>query len=261
MKFAIIASKQDLAGKNIFKHIHENFPELTCYLIKEDSIYAESIDKKIPGDFFIFATKHSSKEERKTFSIHAPGNFNKADFGGRQGRICKTSAFFLKHLFIILNSETKKANSDYEMTLEVTHHGPYLEKPCCFIEIGTTEEEWQDIKAGEIITRTISKAIKTFNQEQAKKEWKVVVGIGSPHYTPNFNKIQLNSEYAISHIIPNYVFPINEEMIKEAINKTEEKVSLAILDWKGMRGEERQQVIKILNNLNLKYKRTSEIEK
>jgi D-aminoacyl-tRNA deacylase len=256
MNFIIIASNKDEAGKNIFRHIHEDYPMLNHYLIPEDSIYAENIDKKFPsGNFFIFATKHASQQSRKTLSIHAPGNWNKADFGGQEGKICLTSAFFLKHLFQILNQEAK--NSNYECTLEVTHHGPYLNKPCCFIEIGSSEEQWKDEEAGKIIARTIKKAIKTFNPNQ---KWKTAIGIGSPHYCPNFNKIQLNSELAISHIIPSYAFPITLEMLKEAVNKTQEKVEITILDWKGMKGEDRQETIKILNQLGLKYKRTSEVK-
>lgn len=109
-KFIVVCSEKDLAGKNIFKHIHEDFPSLNHYLIQEDSIFAENIDKKFPeGDFFIFATKHKSREERKTLSIHAPGNWKKADFGGKDNEICRTSTFFLKHLFLTLNSEAKKS--------------------------------------------------------------------------------------------------------------------------------------------------------
>jgi D-aminoacyl-tRNA deacylase len=258
MNFIIIASEKDLAGKNIFKHIHEDFPSLNHYLIQEESIYAENIDKKFPdGNFFIFATKHKSEQARKTLSVHAPGNWDKAELGGKDNEVCETSAFFLKHLFITLNQEKEKSNSDYETTLEVTHHGPYLEKPCCFIEIGSCEQQWKDKEAGKIVARTISKAIKTFNQE--KQNWKPAIGIASPHYCPNFNKIQLNSNYAISHIIPNYAFPITLEKLKQAIEKTQEKVELAILDWKGMKGQERQETIKLLNQLGLKYLKTSEI--
>ncbi len=254
-KFTIIASEKDEAGKNIFKHIYKNHPSLSHYLIKEDSIHAEHIDKKIPGDFLIFATKHKSEQERKTLSIHAPGNWKKAEYGGKENTICKTSAFFLKHLFQTLSKKVKEMKSDYETTLEVTHHGPYIEKPCCFIEIGTTEKQWKDEQAGRIIARTIKKAVTSFKPEELKTKWKPAIGIGSPHYCPNFNKIQLNSDFALSHIIPQYAFPIAEHIIKEAIAKTEEKIEIAILDWKGMKSEERQQIIKILGNLNLEYKR------
>ena len=51
-------------------------------------------------------------------------------------------------------------------------------------------------------------------------------------------------------------------MIKEAINKTEEEVDFALLDWKGLgNAEQRQQVLDILDKLYIRYKRTSEINK
>ena len=260
MNFIILASSKDLAGKNIFKHIHE-LGGVNHYLISEDSIYAENIDKKFPsGNFFIFATKHKSQEARRTLSIHAPGNWNKAELGGQDNKVCLTSAFFLKHLFITLNQEKEKANLDYEITMEVTHHGPYLGKPCCFIEIGSSEEQWKDEEAAKIIARTINKAIKTFDQAKNQK-WKAAIGLGSKHYCPNLNKIQLNSNYALSHIIPNYALPVTQGIIEEAINKTQEKVEIAILDWKGMPGRDRQEAVKLLNQLGLKCLKTSEIEK
>lgn len=256
MKFIIITSNKDEAGKNIVRELEKI--NLKPEIIPEDSIYAENIDKKFPaGNFFIFATKHKSQEARRTLSIHPPGNWNKAELGGQDNKVCLTSAFFLKHLFITLNQEAKDSN--YECTLEVTHHGPYLEKPCCFIEIGSGEEQWKDEKAAKIIARTIKKAINSFEANKEKEKWKSAIGIGSPHYCPNFNKIQLNSNLAISHIIPSYAFPITEETIKQAINKTQEKIEFAILDWKGMKGEERQETIKLLNQINLPYKKTSQI--
>jgi len=264
MKFCVVASKKDKAGMNIVEEI-KKFSFLPVYLTEKEIINAENIDKEqnIQEDFIIFASKHESREKRKTLSIHAPGNWKKAEMGGKEGKVCKTSALFLKHLFKILNQkveEQEEIKKNYQVTLEVTHHGPYIEKPCCFIEIGSSEEEWQDKKAGKVIARTIKKATDSFNQE-ARKKYKPAIGIGGKHYCPNFNKIQLNSEIALSHIIPQYIFPIDEKQVIEAIEKTKEKISLAIIDWKGLKSKERQKAIIILEKLNMPYKRTREIEK
>jgi len=262
MDFAIVASKKDKAGMNIVEEL-KKLSNLPIYLTEKEIIYAENIDEEIEKektktDFVIFASKHASQQQRKTLSCHAPGNWEKAEFGGKERQVCRTSAFFLKHLFQTLNEQAK--NSEYEVTLEVTHHGPYIEKPCCFIEIGSSEKEWQDKKAGKIIAETIKKSIETFNREKLGK-WKAAIGIGSRHYCPNFNKIQLNSDIAIGHIIPQYAFPITEEMLKEAVNKTEEQIPFALIDWKGLRSKERQETIRLLNQLNIKYKRTSDVKK
>lgn len=249
MKFAIIASRQRFAGDNIASHLSKL--GISVHFIDEDIIDPDNIDKKIDADFFIFASTHKGKQER-ILTVHAPGNWRKAELGGKPEKVCPTSANMLKHFFKILDKNKK----DFQVTLECTHHGPYIEKPCLFIEIGSNEKDWQDEEAGEIIARTIKEAISSNpNQYQA------ALGIGGPHYCPNFNKIQLSSSIAISHIIPEYAFPITKEMLQEAISKTQEPVKLVILDWKGMKGEERQKAITLCKELGIDCKKTSEIEK
>lgn len=265
MEFVIVASKKDKAGRNIFKKIHEEQPSLPHYLIEKDSINAENIDKDEMldrYDFIIFATKHESKKGKPSLTVHAPGNWKDAKYGGKKNKVCNTSSRFLKCLFNQLEKEAKKKGleSIYDITLEVTHHGPYLEKPCCFIEIGSSKKEWQDQKAGEVIAKTIKKSINDFEKDKHIDSIPSI-GIGGPHYAPGFTKVQLNSKYSLSHIIPQYVFPINEEMIKEAINKTEEEVKTALLDWKGMKGKQRQKAVKLLESNNIDYKRITNIEK
>lgn len=258
MNLAIVASKQDVAGMNIANYIN-GIPK---YFTDKDIVYAENIDKKDQGfsnsikeDFIIFVSKHQGAQE-KMLSLHAPGNWKKADFGGKEGRVCKTSAKFLKIFFQELN---KNIPEGWQATLECTHHGPYIEKPCLFIEIGSNEKDWQDKEAAKAIAKTIKNATRTI---QDNSEYKTAIAIGGPHYCPNFNKIQLNSEYAISHIIPEYALPLTEEMIKEAISKTIEPVDCVLLDWKGLgKSEDRRQVVEMLEKMGLKYKRTGEVEK
>lgn len=260
MKFAVLYSEKDPAGTNIVKQLKYLLPQVPIINLKKETIYAENIDK-LPflknAEFIVFASKHSSKESRSTLSLHAPGNWRNAELGGSSGKVCRTSALVLKYLFQELNKNTENSELDYEVTLEVTHHGPYVEKPCCFIEIGSGEEQWQDEQAAKIIAKTIS-SLQNYNN---RKKYRVAIGVGNGHYCPNFNKIQLNSEYAISHIIPQYSFPVTHAILREAIEKTEENVSCIILDWKGCQSKERQEIINLAKKLSLEYKRTSEIEK
>lgn len=272
-KYLVIASKKDMAGINITTQLSQfrqnpvissmsNTPNFDFYLRDEEIISDKNIDhEKINKyDFVIFVSKHQSEQKIKSLSIHAPGNWGKSDFGGKERAICKTSAVFQKQLFGFLNKNAKEYKlRDYQITLECTHHGPLIEKPCIFIEIGSTETEWTDRRAGFIIAKTIRDIIENFKGNPYNE---VAFGIGGPHYCPNFNKIQLNSNIAISHVIPQYVLPITTEMIKQAIEKTEEEIDFALLDWKGItNAEERQRIIEILDKLYIRYKKTSQIEK
>jgi len=273
-KYLVVASKLDKAGSNITTALSQfrpnplmssmkNKPNFDFYLIDTEIVDDTGIDKdKINKyDFIIFASKHQSEKGEKSLSVHAPGNFRQNDFGGQQGKICPSSAWFQKQLFERLNSIAKEHELDkhYNITLECTHHGPLIEKPCVFIEIGSSETEWNDRRAAFVIAKTISETIENFEENLYNE---IAVGIGGPHYCPNFNKIQLNSNVALSHIIPQYSLPLTEEMIKEAIEKTQEEVDFVVLDWKGISGaEQRQEIIKILEDNYIAWKKTGDIEK
>lgn len=273
-KYLVVASKKDRAGVNITTQLSQfrknpvlvsmsKDPAFDFYLIDTEIIDNAEIDQdKINRyDFIIFASKHQSEKKEKTLSIHAPGNWRTAELGGESGKICKTSAQFQKQLFEKLDSYAEKhfLKNHYKVTLECTHHGPLIDKPCVFIEIGSTENEWDDNRAGFVIAKAISDTIDNF---KINPYYEVAIGIGGPHYCPNFNKIQLRSNIAISHIIPSYVLPLTEGMVKEAINKTEEEIDFAVLDWKGLGNSEmRQQAIEVLDRLYVRYKRTGEVNK
>ncbi len=259
--YLIIASKKDKAGTNITTALSQ-FGKFDFYLVEEEAIYTKNldIDKINKYDFIIFASKHESAKKEKTLSVHLPGNWRQAELGGKAGKACKASALFQKQMFGKLKENVDKYElKDFKVTMECTHHGPLIEKPCIFIEIGATETEWANRRAAFVIAKTISDTLESFHENPYNE---ITIGIGGPHYCPNFNKIQLNSNYAISHIIPQYALPLTEEMVKEAVEKTEEDVDFVLLDWKGLgKAEERDRIIEILDKLYLNYKRTSEIEK
>jgi len=268
MKFTIIVGTKDLAGMNIkeqllkeyeFKEDLKLFGNTSYVLdnihlvtVDKKTLMCENIDQELDTDLIIFATRHLSKSGEKTLCCHTPGNWAEADFGGKPGGQCISPALFLKHIFKILNNNGK--STDSMVTMEVTHHGPYLETPAIFIEIGSTEEEWTSKNKGRVIAQTIIDAIKI-----PVEKFTTAIGIGGPHYCNNFNDIQLSSDFAIGHIIPKYVLEkIDPEIIKKAINRTVPKPEFALLDWKGL-GKEKQKIVTILENLKCPYKRTKDI--
>ena len=84
--YAIVASKLDPAGMLIsellieggFEKTNEEFDgnavyflkerEMKLYFINEDQVYANYVDK-IPCDYIIFASKHSSVSKRPTLTV------------------------------------------------------------------------------------------------------------------------------------------------------------------------------------------------
>ena len=270
MRFAVVYSKKDIAGTNIVNELKKFYlPQIQIIELKKDSIHSENIDSEIPElkniEFIIFASKHASKTQEKTLSVHATGNWRNADYGGKPGKLCKTSSLALKFLINQIQENQLKLNLlDYKVTLESTHHGPLIEKPCIFIEVGATETEWNDKIACQAIAQTIADFQKFQEYKSNNKSIKTAIAIGGPHYCPNFTKIQLSktSNLSISHILPEYHLPANEGMLKEAINKTLENVESAIIDWKGCgKSEDKLKLIELIKKSGLEVLRTDQINK
>jgi D-aminoacyl-tRNA deacylase len=258
MKFSIIASEKDIAGMNIATTLREMFGSkiknnVSLHIIKEETIFFNDADK-LDADYLIFATRHQSKSGEKTLSMHFPGNFSRAEYGGVDKHFCTSAVSLLKQAFINLNELGK--DSGYNITLEATHHGPLLKKPVMFIEIGSREEQWHDKKAAEIIAKTIMKTI----LEYEKKDYETAIGFGGLHYCHNFNEIELSKNIALSHICPKYhISNLDEEIILRMVSSSDSKVSFALLDWKGIQSEDKQRLVGMLEKLGIAWKKTKEI--
>ena len=273
-KFLIVASKKDKAGVNIATQlsqfrknplasvIQEEKTIFDFYFVEDEIIYNYNLDmaKINKYDFIIFVSKHKSSANEKAITVHTVGNFNEAKFGGEVGKISKTSALFIKQIIENINEQAKKSDlKSYAITMEATHHGPFIEKPCVFVEIGSTETEYGDKRAGFIVAKAILETMEKFRENPYNE---IAVAIGGPHYCPNFNKLQLESNVAISHVIPQYSFPLTEDMILEAVKKTEEDLDFVILDWKGIgNAEERQKIIDMLEKNYIQWKKVSDIKR
>ena len=254
MKYAIIVSEKDTAGMNIKKQLAEYKlnPNISLHTIKDDSINAENIDKEIDADVLVFATKHKAKAGIKTLTCHTPGNFGKAEYGGRDGKLCIAYANLMKTAYLKLKENAK--DTDYRVSLECTHHGPYLDKPCMFIEIGSTEEQWRDEAIGKVMAKTIIDILNSDIPNDA-----VGIGLGGPHYCDNFNKILERTGAALGHICPKYALEkLDETMLKQMFERSKEKPGFVILDWKGL-GTEKQRIVDLLKKMNIKFSRTDKV--
>ncbi len=257
----IIVSNQDLAGLTIkqqllecgtFKETEREFEGNLIYenynkkveLITTDRrlIDANHLDIYFRTDLMVFASKHKSESEKPSLLVHAPGNWTDDNsFGGNPFELSQTSAIGIKRVFQELKIKCDEKQVEFDVTSEVTHHGPTnLNAPCLFIELGSNESYWQDVRGAQIVAETI---LRILEEWPFKKSYNYAIGFGGPHYASNFNKIQLNTEFAISHIAPKYVLnKIRKDLITQAIKKTVENVKYAIFDWKGMVREQREKI-------------------
>ena len=144
--------------------------------------------------------------------------------GGKKQTLVKTSPRLNTELLRILDKNAKKANTYHTVCFEVTHHGPYLEVPTLFIEVGSNEEEWNNKKPAEIVAETLIELFKKYHyEEDLPKDIPVLIGIGGGHYAPRFTDVALEKKAAFGHMIPTYQIEngnINTEMLQKAIDAT-----------------------------------------
>ncbi|HLI46338.1 MAG TPA: D-aminoacyl-tRNA deacylase [Geobacterales bacterium] len=265
-KIAFITSEKDPASINMknrllektgFQNKEEN-PNFELYTLSSDLfllnlkktelIFADFVEKLVDADFFIFLSKHVSKNKIDGVYVHSIGNFSPDNsYGGKPNSICYTSSFLIKRLFLELNEGIE--DTSLVIGMEATHHGPYIEKvPCVFLEIGSSEERWRDEKLAETVIELTLKALKN------DKKFSSVIAIGGSHYAPAFIKIQAASEYAIGHIIPAYAIEhpnFEKRLVAESVKKTLEGATAALIDWKGLRSAERDVILRELEKINV----------
>jgi len=139
---------------------------------------------------------------------------------------------------------------DYKVSYECTHHGPSLDIPTMFAELGSSPEHWRDLQAAEVVARSVVNALCT------RQTYPVALGIGGPHYNEKFTEMALGTWIAFGHIIPKYAVPsVDASMIKQCVERTRERVEFAVFDWKGAQGADRNRLISVVSHLGLTIKR------
>ncbi|MFA5763428.1 MAG: D-aminoacyl-tRNA deacylase [archaeon] len=243
-KIALVYSTTSIASLNIAKQIQELGvpPWAQMYGFDEDEINLP-IDT-IPQENIIVLSKHASAAGTKSFTVHALGNFNKVDFGGEEKTLVNTLAKISANL---LRGLSANAPEDFSVCYEVTHHGPNSKKNICFIELGSSVNEWNNLDWAKIIAKVIIEYTLKENND------KIVIGLGGGHYTPTFTKLALRQNYSFGHICPvhnlNY---LDKNLLNQMITKS--GATEIILDWKGLK-EHKDKIVLLCENSGLSYER------
>lgn len=198
--------------------------------IQDRKITHENLDVEVENELgisptlAIFISRHTSKTGEPTLTVHPIGNYGKAEFGGKAEALVESSPKVMTKLLRNLNKNAKQKKIYHKVCFEVTHHGPYLNVPTLFIEVGSTIEEWKKQKPAKIVAQAINDLLENkYHEKDFSNEIPVLIGIGGGHYAPRFSDVALEKNTAFGHMIPNYQIVsgnLNDEIIKKTINAT-----------------------------------------
>ncbi len=217
-------------------------------------------DIKAEEDYIIFLSTHTSASKKPCLTVHSIGNWGKAELGGKDKTLVKTSPELIQVLLRNQYEEfTANPIPEWEVAIEATHHGPTTNKPTVFFEIGSSEKEWTNKQAAKININALIKTIKffkenekTLNEKMMNKNKERYIFLGNTHYPKKARDLILNGTL-IGHICPKYNLEnFDENMIMQALEKS--NATKVLLDRKGM-GKEKRRIITMLEEKGIEYKK------
>ncbi len=179
--------------------------------VEERLIYADHIDRELSCDLIIFLSRHSSVNPVPVLTVHVTGNISSADFGGKPGSLPPAAPAWMH---AVLGGLSKNAPPGYRVAYEITHHGPSeLETPSFFVEVGSTEKEWNDPVAARAVALSVLCADPAGVIPLA--------GFGGTHYAARETEIALTTRGAFGHIAHSRdISGLNADMVRLMAEKS-----------------------------------------
>ena len=250
----LVAYQDDPAGHNMAKFISQKMKKdgdifhgknFDLLIIPTPAISADWLEEKYQYDGFVFLSKHAAESGVLALTCHSTGNFSEAKFGGNTKQLAipypELQKKYLQTLW-----QKRDDFSDFQITIEATHHGPTaLNKPTIFIEIGTTEKQWNNVSLCNSVAQVVIDIYETKLEPQP-----VAICFGGTHYPEKFTQELLEGKYALGTVMPKHALDNLDESFFTHIMERNNTAQAALLDWGGL-GPNKQKVLDFLAKTDL----------
>ncbi|MBT59965.1 MAG: hypothetical protein CMA63_00250 [Euryarchaeota archaeon] len=239
--------------------------------------------KKATGESvseIIFPSRHSAVSGRPSLTLHPIGvphldRESTSPYGGKSGDAPPPSprlASWWQEL-IRVHSDTD-LGEPFDISLEVTHHGPWVTVPSLFIEVGSTSDTWGHFGAAKLLANIIHRGIGLDGgsgigswDEHRDAGTPVLITLGGGHYAPRANLLGVHHGLRIGHMLATYALPFEQPVEensepggnwKQSINAAFSSTKAAYpggkivfsMDKKAFKGWQRQAIRNHLSSLN-----------
>ena len=250
----LVAYQDDPAGHNMAKFLSKEMTKegdvfrgkfYDLLIIPTPAISADWLEEKYDYDGFIFLSKHAAESGVLALTCHSTGNFSEAKFGGNERQVAIPHPDIQKAYLQTLKKNQSKF-SEFQITIEATHHGPTaLGKPAIFIEIGTTEKQWNDVSLCNSVATLVDEVLR-----QPINKNPVAICFGGTHYPSKFTKELLEGKHALGTVIPKHALDNLDDELFSHILLRNNMAKTALLDWTGL-GQNKQKVLDLLDSTDL----------
>ena len=193
---------------------------------------------------------HSSSKGITSLTAHSEGNWSAdAKLGGKPKQLAFASPMYM---LAVIESMGRNNQTHLPVIYEATHHGPMLKTPSFFVEVGSDNKAAESDEYSAIVAKSVIDTLSGGDPADGKKE--CVIGIGGMHYAEKFTRIALEKGYAFSHIMSKYY--VNEiDMLEQAVERSSVKADKAVIEWKSMKGADREKIIAELDRIGIDHER------
>jgi D-aminoacyl-tRNA deacylase len=210
-------------------------------------IHREGLDSQI-GEVFgispgrlVFMSTHRSRSNTPAITFHPIGNYGEALLGGRPGTLVPSCPELMTGTMLAMN---RTGHAGYQITYEATHHGPHIETPALFAEIGSGEEQWRDADAG----REVARALLLKEEPEGIN----AVGVGGGHYCSRFVEIARKRKVNFGHFIPNHNLHLLDEKVAQELAEKSPRTSHFVVHEDRKHTESIERVGQLLEAAGLK---------
>ena len=118
--------------------------QVRLIFVKDEPVYTQHLTDFFTPQLTVFVSKHSSLSGIPTLSVHTPGNLGEAGLGGIARKVSISPASAMKNALLEMKKKKEEMKLDYQVSYECTHHGPSLDVPAMFVELGSSPKQWKD---------------------------------------------------------------------------------------------------------------------
>ncbi|HKS59641.1 MAG TPA: D-aminoacyl-tRNA deacylase [Thermoplasmata archaeon] len=182
-------------------------------------IFDASLERELPSNPpwdripVVFPSIHRSRSETPCLTVHPIGNPGaSAEFGGIPRQLVPPAPQLMRAALSDLRERARPLG--VPVSYEATHHGPFLSRPSCFVEVFASERGQPDPRLMDLLQRTLGELKPDLRDQLA-------VGIGGGHYAPHFTDLAVSRRWAFGHILSRHALAgLEAEQVRTAVSQS-----------------------------------------
>ncbi len=195
-----------------------------------------------------FLSRHVAKSGQPSLTVHPIGNHGDAQVGGKPEQVSLAAARDMGALLRRLKHYRSEEDLPHEVTYEATHHGPAMDLPSLFVEIGSDDAWYADPTSGRVLAAAVTDVL----DGEGFADAPILVGVGGGHYVPRMTDQALDAEADFGHLVPAYaVDPDADGAVLARAYAGTPGAEGVYIHKKGLKGPQRQAVKRWLAELGL----------